>query len=160
VNTSFDVTLALTLQITAGQAIGNLDAILDVAIANVEAWHHQPCVLVVHVGGATVSITDRVRHRLQSIFHDGCLIALVALERSDFVSRKALMNMAADAAPTRWVLSGIELERGLVISSDASTFCRRRAKIHEHHRGQVLILPQFAVTNVEAVIELFLSSIY
>jgi hypothetical protein len=149
VNPLFDVTLALTLQITAGQATRNLDAILDVAIANVEAWQRQPCVLIVHVAGATVSIADRVRHSLQSIIHDGCLIALVAQERSDFVSRKALINMAVDAAPTRWVVSGIELERGLIVSSEASTFCRRRAKIHEHHRGQVLILPQFAVTNVE-----------
>lgn len=151
VNTSFDVTLALTLQITAGQAIRNLDAILDVAIANVEAWHPQPCVLVVHVGGATASIADRVRVRLQSIFHDGCLIALVVQESSHVVSRKALINMAVDAAPTRWVVSGIELERGLVVSSEASNFCRRRAKIHERNRGQVLILPQFAVTKVEGI---------
>lgn len=148
-NTTADVTLALTLQITAKQATHTLDSILDVAIANVEAWQGQPCVLVVHLSGATEPIAQRTRDRLLSIRHAGCLIALVAQERSDYVSRKALLNMAVDAAPTRWVVSGVELERGLIVSKEASIFCRRRAKVHSHHRGQVLILPQFAVTEAE-----------
>lgn len=148
-NAAVDVTLALTLQISAELAAQNLEAALDVAIANVEAWQRQPCVLVVHLAGATDRISQRARERLATIRHDGCLVALLAHERSVSVSRKALMNMAVDAAPTRWVVSGIELERGLIISREASMFCSRRAKIHRSHRGQILILPQFAVAEAE-----------
>ena len=146
-NAAVDVTLALTLQLTPELAARNLDAVLDVAIANVEAWQSQPCVLVVHLAGATVGIAKRARERLATIRHDGCLIALVAHERPDPVSRKALINMALDAAPTRWVVSGVELERGLIISREASMFCTRRAKAHRSHRGQILILPQFALVK-------------
>lgn len=145
-----DVTLALTLQITARQAMHNLDAVLDIVAVNVDAWQGQPCVLVVHLGGATDSIVKKIRERLLRLRHDGCLVSLIAQGRTAYVSRKALMNMAVDAAPTRWVVSGIELERGLMVSKEAATLCRLRAEAHNHQQGQIFLLPQFAVTESEA----------
>jgi hypothetical protein len=150
IDAASEVTLAITLQITARQAMHSLDAVLDIATANVEAWQGHPCVLVVHVAGATQPIADRTRERLQSIQHDGCLISLVAQERAAYVSRKALLNMAVDAAPTRWVVSGVELERGLIISSESAALCRRQVMINGQQRGQIFFLPQFAVTESEA----------
>jgi hypothetical protein len=148
-DTSIDVTLALTLQITAKQASDKLHAILDVALANVESWSLQPSVLIIQISGATEGITQQVSNHLKGFPSDRCFIALISTEQTDLLSRKSLMNMAVDMAPTRWVVSGIELERGLIISREAAMLCRRRASIHRQNRGQVLILPQYAVTAVD-----------
>jgi hypothetical protein len=61
------------------------------------------------------------------------------------VSRKALMNMAIDAVPTRWFVSGIELERGMMLSVDAAFFAHRAALSHQNIPGNVFWMPQFAL---------------
>ena len=144
-----EVTLALTLQLTSEQAANSeaLDGILNVAVANVNAWQGQPCVLVVHVSGATEKSISKVRSRFAALDTDATLVAMIDQEEADLVSRKALMNMATDAAPTRWVVSGLEVERGLVLSNEASALAYRRAKIQEDATGAVFIIPQFAIDD-------------
>jgi hypothetical protein len=61
------------------------------------------------------------------------------------VSRKALLNMAIDAAPTRWYISGIELERGMMLSMDAAFFSHRAALSHQGIPGTIFWIPQFAL---------------
>jgi hypothetical protein len=61
------------------------------------------------------------------------------------LSRKALLNMAIDAVPTRWYVSGIELERGLSVSVDTAFFAHRAAAAHRRMRGTVLVIPQFGL---------------
>jgi hypothetical protein len=142
-----EVTLALTLQITAEQAASAkaLDGILDVAIANVNAWQGQPCVLVIFMAGATEESIAIVKARIASLETNAALVALIDQEESHLVSRKALMNMASDAAPTRWVVSGLEVERGLVLSGETSGLAYRRAKIQQDVTGSVFVIPQFAI---------------
>jgi hypothetical protein len=53
------------------------------------------------------------------------------------------MNMAIDIVPTRWYISGIELEHGLVISMDTSYFAHQAALSHSTMRGNIFIIPQF-----------------
>jgi hypothetical protein len=151
VDTSIDVTLALTLQITPKQANEKLDVILDVALANVESWSLQPSVLIVQISGATETITQQASNRLKGFPSDSCFIALISIEDTDLLSRKALMNMAVDISPSRWIVSGIELERGLIISREASMLCRRKASIHRLNQGQIFILPQYAATAVHEI---------
>ena len=63
------------------------------------------------------------------------------------ISRKGLLNMAAFAAPTQWVVSGLELERGLILSREASVYATRQAKVHSEMPGHVFVIPQFASTR-------------
>lgn len=146
-NVEEDVTLALTLQITARQASDKraLLSIMDMAVTNIRAWQGQPCVLVIHLLGSTEESTTLLQNEFRYPDHDGCLIAAVTESRKGYVSRKALMNMATDAAPTRWVISGVELERGMVLSQESSLFAHRQAQMHRFHRGHVFVVPQFAI---------------
>lgn len=61
------------------------------------------------------------------------------------VSRKALLNMATDAVPTRWYVSGIELERGIILSNDAAFFSHRAALSHQVIPGNIFYIPQWAL---------------
>ena len=91
---------------------------------------------------------------------DSCLIALIFAKLSEdakhsnkkqvppisyHVSRKALLNMAIDAVPTRWYVSGIELERGIILSNDAAFFSHRAALSHQVIPGNVFYIPQWAL---------------
>ena len=144
-----EVTLALTVQITPKQAADNgaLDGMLDIVIANINAWQGQPCVVVIHIARATPESIAKVRSRFAVLETDATLVAMISQEETDLISRKALLNMANDAAPTRWVVSGLEVERGLVLSNEASALAYRRAKIHNDSCGTVLVIPQFAIKD-------------
>jgi hypothetical protein len=141
-----DVTLVLTLQITGKLARSTANHLLDIAQANLRAWSGQPAVLVVHVTSGLEEVTgDQMRQRLNQFPGDSCLVALIVQNTEEYASRKALLNMAADVAPTRWILTGVELERGMIFSQETPALCRRRAAIHAHHRGQAWLIPQFAI---------------
>jgi hypothetical protein len=68
-------------------------------------------------------------------------------EDGEVISRKALINMAIDAVPTRWYLSGIELERGLSISVDTVYLSHRAANAHSQSQSNVFWMPQFGLDN-------------
>lgn len=145
-----DVTLILTLQLKSSQT--TLESMIHVALTNIKAWgRRQPCVFVIFLRGDNDDETKEAAKLIGDLLHEGvherCLVALITRTTKDIVSRRALLNMAMDAAPTRWIVIGVELERGLVLSKESSFFCRRRAQIHKNARGQVLILPQFAITK-------------
>jgi hypothetical protein len=97
------------------------------------------------MAGATEESIAIVKARIASLDTDAALVALIDEEESHLVSRKALMNMASDAAPTRWVVSGLEVERGLVLSGETSGLAYRRAKIQQDVTGSVFVIPQFAI---------------
>ena len=146
------VTLVLTFQISAGQASEReaLSDIVEHIATNLERWQRQPCVTVIHVAGVTDDTLIFLRNRFQSdLSFDNALIAVVFQEESHNISRKALMNMAMDAVPTRWYLTGMELERGLVLSTDSVVLAHRAAAdaYKSGSTGMVLIIPQFAVDS-------------
>jgi hypothetical protein len=92
---------------------------------------------------------------------DSCLIAAIFADLSEeakrnankkkatpmsyHASRKALLNMAIDAVPTRWYVSGIELERGIILSNDAAFFSHRAALSHQVIPGNIFYIPQWAL---------------
>lgn len=151
-----DITLVLTLQLTAGQARNAqaLSDILELVVQNLLRWQGRPCVIVIHVAGATEESVTFLQHRLgpnSDVFTgiDNALIGAIFHESEDAVSRKALLSMAASAVPTRWYVTGIEIERGLILSSDALYFAVRAAKARGTNGGNVLVIPQFALKSVE-----------
>lgn len=164
-----DVTLALTLQITAAHMKEEsvVQSLLALADSNIFMWGgRQPSVLVIHVDSTVRSdkgdmtllartvqlIKDKfaLDESLQSqpdtagtAHLQNSLIAIIDSHHPT-VSRKALMNMASHAAPTRWIVSGLELERGLVLSPEASVYAMREAKVYTDLPGHVFVMPQFA----------------
>lgn len=168
-----DVTLVLTLQVTEVQAKNPtaLSAILDVVVSNLSHWQGQPAVVLIHVAGATEDAIDVLRRRLQpdrdssaidpvgSELLDAALIAVIYHEEDITVSRKALLNMAADVVPTRWYVSGLELERGLVVSKDTAYFARRAARAYQKRPGHLFVLPQFALDREGGSTDLNLSEL-
>jgi len=148
-----DVTLALTVQISEHHMMDKetLKGMLAAADSNIFAWGTaQPCVLLIYLQSEKrdVHFTSSVQLIKEIFGHDGLhlkntLVAIVdAYEPS--ASRKALLNMATSAAPTRWVVSGIEVERGLILSSEASVYAARQAKAYSDLPGHAFVLPQFA----------------
>ena len=155
------VTLSLTLQITSTDmkdesVVKNL---LSLADSNIYAWGtHQPSVLLIYLDASIddAAILARTRALVKETFTltltsqtahlKGSLVTIVESAEPS-VSRKALMNMAAHAAPTRWIVTGLELERGLVLSKEASLHATREALVHTNIPGHVFVIPQFASTR-------------
>ena len=123
-----EVTMVLTLQIQAEQAAdsSNLSPILNLLAMYLKRWQGQPSVLVMHVAAATPETISKLRAKLgpgSDLTYDGmdtCLVGAIFSRESKVFSRKALLNMAFDAAPTRWVIGGFEIERGIAISQVSS----------------------------------------
>lgn len=157
------VTLSLTLQITSEDMKDELvvKSLLSLADSNIYIWGtHQPSVLLIHLDASMDDDAPfaRTRNLIQETFGasenktpnaahlQGSLVAIVVSEEPS-VSRKALMNMAAHAAPTRWIVTGLEVERGLVLSKEASLHATREALVHTNMPGHVFVIPQFASTR-------------
>lgn len=159
------VTLTLTLQITSThmQDRKMVRSLLAVADSNIFHWGaSQPSVLLIHVDSSeeeeAKSLAETVKlikdtfapseyATTSSMAHlKNSLVAIVD-SYEPTASRKGLMNMAAFAAPTRWVVSGLELERGLVLSREASVYASREANVYAEMTGHVFVLPHFASTR-------------
>jgi len=165
INANEDVTLVLTLQITSlhMKEESLVQSLLAMADSNIFLWSGQPSVLLIHVDSTEADEgekmselakalqlikdkfeTDQKETASNQTFHLKNSLVAVVDSKKPVVSRKALMNMAMHAAPTRWIVSGLELERGLVLSKEASYFAIREAKIYADLPGHVFVIPQFA----------------
>jgi hypothetical protein len=149
-----DVTLALTVQIEVAKSRDSLSQWVELVLENLRHWVGAPAVVVIHLSVEAGTTSDHAIKSLEKTFskHPLAKKALVAVVLSSpgvIVSRKALLNMAIDAAPTRWYLSGVEVERGLVISSSAKTEAYRavQPKEDENQESRVFFIPQFGLNS-------------
>jgi hypothetical protein len=147
-----DMTLTLTLEISHDQA--QLKSVLTLAvdrlIDNMQRWHGVPCIMVIYVAHNNADALAYIRQRIASLGSlDNVLAALITPHNDtfEFVSRRALLNMVIDAVPTRWFISGLELERGLTISTETVFFAHLAARMYRNKRGTVMWLPQFALAS-------------
>ena len=152
---SDDVTLALTVQHVQSDDTAGVDSVLNgllnIAESNIAVWSGQPSILLIHIAGATRDVAEIVHKRYHSnpkMKHS--LVAAIFTENAMAVSRNALLNMASEAASTRWVVTGIEVERGLILSKESSLFVRRAANSHSDIAGSALIIPQFGTSKEAA----------
>eukprot|EP00593_Proboscia_inermis_P005806 CAMPEP_0171327110 /NCGR_PEP_ID=MMETSP0816-20121228/117868_1 /TAXON_ID=420281 /ORGANISM="Proboscia inermis, Strain CCAP1064/1" /LENGTH=549 /DNA_ID=CAMNT_0011826737 /DNA_START=907 /DNA_END=2556 /DNA_ORIENTATION=- len=176
-----DTTLVLTLQWMSNPVRDNEDvtwmiAQLNIAKANIQTWAEgggskrrlQPSILLISISGSNAEATEKLIEELESrLFPQGnrknessglfkgCLVAVVISSDNDkknpVVCRNTLINMASDAAPTRFVLVGLQLERGLILSIETSLFVQRAVAITSHVPGNVFIVPQFAISGDTAI---------
>jgi hypothetical protein len=147
-----DVTLVLVIPIPAvvAQNQRTLQNAIDHLLVTLNRWHGQPCVVVMSVSGRTKEAADLLESKLggNKVEFASTLIAVLYETSLEVPSRKALLNMAIDAVPTRWYVSGLELlERGLSISVDAAYFAHRAAATHSRLRGSVFVVPQFGIAE-------------
>ena len=156
------VTLTLTLQITAAHMKEKIivQSLLALADSNIYVWGaYQPSVLLIQVDSSSDEDISQLTQTIQMIkdtfapssdtSSSHLKNSLVAIVNSyePTVSRKGLLNMATFAAPTRWIVSGLEVERGLVLSKEVSMYAMREAKVYADMPGHVLVIPQFASTR-------------
>ena len=149
VQVDWDVTLVLTLQIASSQLQDpkSLSILLDFVKNSVSQWKGKPCVVLVALPDSEERSISLVRKMLSSTSTDAS--TLLAIISSDSTSRKALLNMAIDAVPTRWYVSGIELERGLALSAESVMLAHREAHARHRLKGQLLVIPQFGVVDTD-----------
>lgn len=158
VDVETEVTMVLTLQLQPSQVAKteSLHGFLQLIGMYLDRWQGQPSVIVIHVPSTTPEAMDMLRIKLGpgsdlSLFGlETCLVGAIFTEANEFLSRKALLNMAMDVVPTRWFISGFELERGLVISHDAAFFAHRVSMIHRELNGSVFVIPQFGLSKTES----------
>jgi hypothetical protein len=152
--------------------IHNLLSLVD---TNIYLWgSKQPSVLLIHVDTTTIhdgSVVTRTLDMINDMFaippssdEEGSsssssttmaslrhlrntLVAIVTTKDYPNISRKALMNMATYIAPTRYIVSGLEVERGLLLSNEASVYASRMARVYTDMPGHVFVIPQFASKN-------------
>ena len=165
-----DVTLTLTLQITSAHMKEKtlVQSLLRIADSNIFIWgSNQPCILLIQVDSSNEEDIEQFTQTIQlikdtfapppndipsssSVHHlKNTLVAIIDTYEPS-VSRKGLLNMATFAAPTRWIVSGLELERGLILSKEASIYATREAKVHADIPGHVWVIPQFASTKEDS----------
>ena len=180
INPYEDIVLTLTLQVqTEVTGDGNnknrgnvIDGMLDVLESNLVGWGStHPSVVLVQVTsiGSRDNIGDLTISKMRERFgYDGTKtvkyphsvmgVIVVSMDSPKEVSRNALMNMAREACRTRWVISGLEVERGMVISGEAWYFARRAKYAYGNNPGSVFVLPQFSaigtIANSQNVIPL------
>jgi len=155
VDLDLEVTMAITLQLHADQLddVRAIQGFFKILALYLNRWQGQPIVIVAHVAGATPSFSTMMRSKLgpesnlSNFGMDTVLVAAIFSEKPDTVSRKALMNMAIDASPTRFVIAGYELERGIIPSQDTSYIAHRTAQTHQNSPGAVYVIPQLGLVD-------------
>lgn len=149
-----DVTLAMTAHFSVEQVQNRESArrMFDIIKSNMMRWGDNPIVLLIYVNGFEKWIQDEMfeRFRYHNDEYKPYLIgAIFGKDATATVSRKALINMAEVACPTRWVISGLELERGLVLSEETHFFANRVPHIYGASSESVFVIPSFGSVEKE-----------
>lgn len=143
-----DVTLTLTVQIEVTGRRDSLSQWINLIRKNLAEWDGAPSVLLIHLSIKDGASRDKSIEALHHAFSDipltkKSLLAVVSSDHGVSASRRALLNMAIDAAPTRWYISGLEVERGLVLSATSLEAAHQSIK----SASQVFFIPQFGLNT-------------
>ena len=154
VDVEAEVTLTLTLVL---KDLDKVESFVKLMQSNLDNWQGQPAVIVIALPLASNTQIEEVLDDIEEGFEPYDATAFVAVilpslpdEENEaeppeyMVSRKTLLNMAVDLCPTRWYISGLELERGLVLNRD-SVVLALRAVGTSVQAGRALWLGQYAL---------------
>jgi hypothetical protein len=161
VDAGTEVTLCLAVAITDMTKVESLTGIIG---SNLENWQDEPAVVVISLppGGEdhVNEALDQISNALVS-FDETAFVAVVLsqpVETDDDAetapqvvpNRNALFNMAVDMSPTRWFVSGLEVERGLILNRN-SVILALRAVATSVRSGRALWLAQHALEGEHAI---------
>ena len=144
-----DITLVLTLDLHShDMAIPNSKhLLLKILEANLKVWQTSPVVVLVRVAGPK-EIAEIASNHLDEVLASRSKY-LVGFIHDDKIgnhmegpSLNSMLNMAEATVRTRWVISGMEVNRGLVLSAEALLFSRRMIYAHKGSPNCVYILGQ------------------
>ena len=144
-----DITLVLVLELNSHPASlpDNNQHLLKILEANVKVWRTSPVIILVYVSG-TKDFASFVSNQLDKIVTSrtqylvGIIHDKIRNDHIEGANLNSLLNMAEAAGRTRWLLSGMEVNRGLVLSAEALLFCRRAIYAHNGATNDVYILGQ------------------
>lgn len=153
-----DVTLVLTLDLHSHDMSNpdNNQVLLKILEANIKAWHTSPVVILVRVSGPK-EVASFASNRLDELIASRSKY-LVGLIHDDEIgnhmegpSLNSMLNMAEATVRTRWVISGMEVNRGLVLSTEALLFSRRMIYANKGSPNGVYILGQMIFESNKAL---------
>ena len=127
-----DVTLVLTLQI-----IRYIPGLVKLLQTNILHWQGKPSVVLIVLAGATQESIGALMVAFNAIVKtdmENALLAVIAKREIDGICRKALLNMASDIVSMRWFVQGLEIEWGLLISTDTAALVHRTANDRALHK--------------------------
>lgn len=144
-----DVTLVLTFTIEEPlDDPTRIDAVITMLLSAIERWGGKPCVAVLAVPKASKNTIARARSAMEPYTS---VLAIMVTPPKGILNRKALLNMGNDAVPTRFFVSGLEVERGLTLSLDLVALVHQVALANSKtgSSGSVFVLPQIAVLGIK-----------
>ena len=166
---SADITLVLTLRFGGSTTAEEDYSHLKMLKLTLKNWQSRPAVLVVYYEGSNddfqeKSIAQTFRDEFGSEFASNLLLAVVHHNEGRKYNRNSLLNMANDAARTRWILTGLHIDNGDRLSDEALQFASlslgatatatatasatATATETETETGSIFLIPQFSSATV------------
>lgn len=151
-----DVTLILTIQV--GSTADSYDRafstesdsdrrrlkiLLKYIESNVASWSDNPVLIIVY-SSLSGELETYFRRRMDALLASRSRIFIgVIFGSTDIaINARALSNMAESACATRWILSGIDVNQGIVISQESLLFCKRAIDSFARESNVVFTLGQ------------------
>jgi len=145
-----DVTLTMTLQMSQTSVSSNEDVnvLLNIVEMNILNWKNQPIILVISLNGIGKRLSTLVKKR---IVHAAkkckqCLIGIIGNKSNvTEVLENAIVNMAEAASPTRWTITGLDINQGSIMSEESYIFAKRLLSVYKYKTGYAFLLPVITV---------------
>lgn len=151
-----DVTLILTMKVGLtvdgqGDALSSvepdsddveLESLLQHMESNIASWHDSPVLILVY-SSLSVTLHQYLQTRMDEMLprRSKLFVAVIHGEQSDKkITTMALNNMAESACRTRWFLSGIDVNQGIVISQESLLFCNKAIRSYAEQEPNVVFV--------------------
>ena len=140
-----EVSLVITLELKPKLTSDEFVRILDVIESNLKVWQGPAIVLIHKLFESNTQDMDYLKThvRMESSIYARTLVATVVSNNDGPISNKALINMASAACRTRWIVTGVDIERGIILSRETYQFVKRTGTIYDSIYGNVFLIPTF-----------------
>ena len=144
---SAGITLILTLRLDTCIHTLNDHILLNIIEKNLQ-WQDIPAIVLLYVSGSEERFDAAVKRMDQMLSNrSSYLVGIIYDDRDGCTSQHAVLNMAEAARRTRWIISGLEVERGFLLSRELLYFSQVAVSIYKDLSKIVFILPQIALTH-------------
>ena len=144
----FDITMVLTFDFKKSQGDNNeqsMERKLSFIESNIAKWGTDPIVAVFDLSSSGASIYNFfIEHIAHITEREGpTLIGVIYSKATGIMTsdKGKLSDMAEAASLTRWTVSGLNIEDGIILSSETNFFAKRAAVTYENIPGSLFIIP-------------------